>query len=128
MLESGKLNQTSLNTILLRKADWHDEHGMQLALEHGADPNQITHWGFTALHQALRRDNGLIIIELLLDHGADPTFSRRDGISAIQIAARRGRGEVLDVLESRGIVSRASWSRPAYRCDARRTRARLYGR
>jgi ankyrin repeat protein len=104
MLESGKLNQTSLNTILLRKADWHDEHGMQLALEHGADPNQMTHWGYTALHQSLRRDNGLIIIELLLDHGANPALETRDGRSAIQIALRRGRGDVLDLLERRGSI------------------------
>jgi ankyrin repeat protein len=104
LLESGKLNQASLNTILLRKADWHDEHGMQLALEGGADPNQMTIWGFTALHQALRRDNGLVIAELLLDHGANPALATRDGRSAIQIAARRGRGDVLDAFESRGIA------------------------
>ena len=104
MLANGRFNQASLNTILLRKADWHDEHGIQLALEYGADPNQMTIWGFTALHQALRRDNGLVIIELLLDHGADPALAGRNGRSATLIAARRGRGEVLDVLESRGIA------------------------
>jgi ankyrin repeat protein len=103
LLESGKLNQTSLNTILLRKADWHDEHGIQLALEHGADPNQMTVWGQTALHQSLRRDNGLIIIELLLDHGANPALENRDGRSATLIATRRGRGDVLNLLESRNI-------------------------
>src|SRR6201999_2891813 len=79
LLESGKLNEASLNTILLRKADWHDEHGMQLALEYGANPNYKTHWGYTALHQSLRRDNGLIMIEMLLNHGADPTLETRDG-------------------------------------------------
>jgi len=103
LLESGKLNQQSLNTILLRKSDWHDEHGIQLALEHGADPNQMTRWGLTALHQALRRDNGLIIIELLLDHGANFALETRDGRSAVVIASRRGRGDVLDLLERRGI-------------------------
>jgi hypothetical protein len=104
LLASGKLNQTSLNTILLRKADWHDEHGIQLALEHGANPNQTTIWGFTALHQSLRRDNGLIIIELLLNHGADPTLETRDGQSAIHIATRRGRGDVLDLFIQRGFT------------------------
>ena len=103
LLESGKLNQQSLNTILLRKSDWHDEHGIQLALEHGADPNQMTRWGLTALHQALRRDNGLIIIELLLDHGANFALETRDGRSAVVIASRRGRGDVLELLERRGI-------------------------
>jgi ankyrin repeat protein len=104
LLESGKFNQSSLNTILLRKADWHDEHGIALALEHGADSNHITHWGFTALHQALRRDNGLVIIELLLSHGADPTIPTRDGTSAIQIAAHRGRKDALDLFDQRGIT------------------------
>jgi ankyrin repeat protein len=103
MLESGRLSQGSLNTILLRKSDWHDEHGIQLALEHGASPNQTTRWGLTALHQALRRDNGLMIVELLLDHGANPMLETRDGRSAVGIASRRGRGDVLELLERRSI-------------------------
>ena len=104
LLNSGKLSPESLNTILLRKCDWHDEHGIALALEHGANPNQITRWGFTALHQSLRRDNGLIIIELLLNHGADPTIPTRDGISAIQIAAHRGRKDALDLFQQRNVA------------------------
>jgi ankyrin repeat protein len=104
ILESGKLTPESLNTVLLRKADWHDEDGMQLALEHGANPNQITRWGLTALHQSLRRDNGLIIVELLLDHGADPTITSLHYGSAAQIAARRGRGDALDLFAQRGIA------------------------
>jgi ankyrin repeat protein len=104
LLESGKFNQSSLDTILLRKADRHDEQGIALALDHGASPNHITQWGFTALHQALRRDNGLIIIELLLNHGADPNILTRDGIAAIQIAARRGRRDALDLFQQRNIA------------------------
>jgi ankyrin repeat protein len=103
MLESGRLNQTSLNTILIRKADWHDEVGMQLALEHGANPNQMTHWGITALYHALHRDNGLEMIELLLEHGANFAMQTVHGDSAFSIAARRGRGAVLKLLERRGI-------------------------
>ncbi len=105
MLNSGKFSESSLNTVLLRKADWHDENGIQLALEHGANPNFMSMWGFTALHQSLRRDNGLIIIEMLLNHGADPTLkSTREGKSAIDIAVHRGRGDVLDELERRNIA------------------------
>src|SRR5438552_1189438 len=67
-------------------------------------PNRMTHWQLTALHQALRRDNDLEIIEALLDHGADPMpENRRDGKSAVAIAARRGRGDVLESFERRGI-------------------------
>jgi ankyrin repeat protein len=118
---SGKFNQASLNTVLLRKADWHDEHGIELALEHGANPNFRTHWGFTALHQSLRRDNGLVIIELFLNHGADPTLETRGGQSAIDIATRRGRGDVLALFEQRGFIpfdaSRfiVSWDDPLQR-------------
>ncbi|MGD0444044.1 MAG: ankyrin repeat domain-containing protein [Edaphobacter sp.] len=104
MLESGRFSQESLNTILVRKADWHDEHGIQLALEHGANPNEMTRWGFTALHHALRRDNGLIILELLLDYGANFALETRDGRSAVVIASRRGRRDVLEMLERRDIA------------------------
>jgi ankyrin repeat protein len=59
-------------------------------------------WGHAALHQALRRDNSLEIIEHLLDCGADPALKNRDGNSAIAIAARRGRDAALDLFERRG--------------------------
>ena len=97
LVDSGKLNGDSLATMLLRKADWHDYAGMRLLLERGADPNRMTHWHYTALQQALRRDNDLRSIELLLDHGADAS------LPTIAMAARRGRGDVLELFERRGI-------------------------
>jgi ankyrin repeat protein len=104
LVESGKLSDDSLATMLLRKADWHDYEGIKYLLEHGADPNHLTHWHLTALHQAMRRDNALENIDALLDHGGDPTLAnRRDGRSAVSIAARRGRGDVLASFERRGI-------------------------
>ncbi|HEV7674977.1 MAG TPA: ankyrin repeat domain-containing protein [Candidatus Angelobacter sp.] len=103
LVESGKLNAESLTTMLLRKADMHDYDGMKYLLEHGADPNWMTRWGFTALHQALRRDNALANIELMLDHGADPTLKNEaDGKSGIAMAARRGRSDVLGACARRG--------------------------
>jgi ankyrin repeat protein len=103
LVESGKLTDDSLATMLLRKADWHDYEGIKYLLEHGADPNRMTRWHHTALHQAVRRDNALKNIELLLDHGADPGMgTRSDGKSAISMAARRGRGDILELLERRG--------------------------
>ena len=74
LVESGKMRPDLLAGMLLRKADWHDYEGMKYLLEHGADPNRMTMWGYTALHQALRRDNASEQIELMLDHGADPTI------------------------------------------------------
>ena len=104
LVESGELTADSLATMLLRKADWHDYDGIKYLLEHGADPNRMTHWKFTALHQALRRDNDLKHVEVMLDHGADPALpNQHDGQSAISIAVRRGRGDVLALFERRGI-------------------------
>src|SRR2546429_4429898 len=111
LVESGKLTEESLGTILLRKTDWHDYTGIKWLLERGVDPNRRTRWGKTALHNAVLRDNALEIVEVLLDHGADPTLiadhpdrSRRafSGRSAVAMAARRGRGDVLGPFPRRG--------------------------
>ncbi len=104
LVESGKMRPDLVTGMLLRKADWHDYEGIKYLLEHGANPNQITRWGYTALHQALRRDNALRNIEVMLEHGADPALkTQHEGLSAIEIAARRGRADVLELLESRGV-------------------------
>ncbi len=104
LLDSGKLTPESLGTILVRKADMHDQAGMRLALEHGADPNPLTRWGRAALHQAVLRDNDLTTIELLLDHGADPAVADMQNLNAAQRAARRGRGDVLRLFTRRGVM------------------------
>lgn len=103
LLDSGTLSADSLSTMLLRKADWHDAEGMRMLLDRGADPNALTRWGHTALHQAVRRDNHLSMIGMLLDHGGNPALRNREGRSAAEIAARRGRGDVLRLLDARGI-------------------------
>jgi ankyrin repeat protein len=113
LVESSKLNETSMTTLLLRKTDWHDYDGIKWLLGHGANPNRTTHWGRTAFHHAVSRDNGIDIIELLLEHGADPTLDAEranlrqtdgPGLSAAAMAARRGRGDVLGLIERRGIA------------------------
>src|ERR1700722_1375554 len=112
LVESGKLNDTSMTTLLLRKSDWHDYQGIKWLLEHGADPNRATQWGRTAFHHAVLRDNSADTLELLLEHGADPTLmaERPDtrqtagpAMSGVAMAARRGRGDVLRLIERRGI-------------------------
>src|SRR6185295_14551101 len=103
LVETGKLTPDSLATLLLRKADWHDLEGMTWLLEHGADPNHMTHWGLTALHQAIRRDNARRSIETMLNHGGDATpTTRADGKTSVALAARRGRRDLLDLFEQRG--------------------------
>lgn len=113
LVESGKLNENSLATILLRKTDWHDYEGLKWLLERGVDPNSGTQWGKTAFHNAALSDNGIEFFEVLLEHGADPNIvSERPhraqqtpgpGMSAVAVAARRGRGDVLELLARRGI-------------------------
>jgi ankyrin repeat protein len=111
LVESGKLTADSLAMMLLRKADWHDYHGIKYLLEHGADPNRGTRWGKTSFHNAVLSDNWIGILELMLDHGADPTLvathperaSREfSGRSGVAMAARRGRRDLLELLGKRG--------------------------
>jgi ankyrin repeat protein len=104
LVESGKLKEQGITTLLVRKADWHDCEGQKYLLDHGADPNRATQWENTPLHHALRRDNGIENIDLLLDYGGNPGLvSGRDDHSGTAIAARRGRGDVLASMERRGM-------------------------
>lgn len=104
LVESGRMTDDSLATMLLRKADWHDEHGIGWLLEHGADPNRPTRWGRTALQHAVQRDNSAAIITAMLDHEGDPTCGTA-GDSAVALAARRGRGDLLALFQGRGPAS-----------------------
>jgi len=105
MLESERLNAASLVTMLVRKADWHDEEGMRMVLERGGDPNAMPIWGNSALQHSIRRDNGIEMIESLMDFGGDPTVkNKKEGRTAIMMAARRGRGDALRLFEERGFT------------------------
>jgi ankyrin repeat protein len=107
ILESGRFNQRSLATVLVRKADWHEERGMQLTLRYGADPNYHTTWNITPFQHSIRRDNAITMIEMLLEHGADPYIRNNDtGHNALQMAAYHGRADVLRLIEDRGFALR----------------------
>jgi ankyrin repeat protein len=104
LLESGKVDERGRSWILARKADWHDYEGMKLALDHGANPNFIPHWGRSALQHAVQRDNRIENIRLLLERGADPLLGNsQDGRSSVVVAARRGRGDVLSLIRELGV-------------------------
>jgi len=105
LLRSGRFNKESLVTVALRKCDWHDEKGLELALERGADPNDFGRCNGTFLQHSIRRDNGLMMIEAILDRNADPYLQNKgDGRNAIQMAAYHGRGDILAALERRGFA------------------------
>jgi hypothetical protein len=94
LLESKRLNEDSLATLLLRKADHHDLEGLRLIMAQGADPLRMTRWNVTAMGQALRRDNHFDNIALLVaDH--------LPGLAEWKLAAGRGRADVLDLFLAR---------------------------
>ncbi|HEX7158531.1 MAG TPA: ankyrin repeat domain-containing protein [Edaphobacter sp.] len=103
IVESGRLNQDSFTTLLVRKSDWHDFEGIRYLLEHGAGCNHPSHWKNAPFQHAVLRDNSIEIIQLFLDHGADPLLRNRDDISAVTLAIRRGRGDILDLFHQRSI-------------------------
>ena len=96
------LSRATCATLLLRKADWHDLHGVTQLLAHGVDPNECGPWPFTPFQQALRRDNALPIIEAMLDAGADP-LAEVAGTTALAIAAWHGRLDALQLFSERGV-------------------------
>ena len=103
LLASGRFNERSLATVAARKCDWHDEVGLALALDHGANPNFLNVWKYSPFHHSIHRDNGLVMIEQLLDHGADPWLANKsDERTAFQMAAWHGRGDILETLARRG--------------------------
>jgi ankyrin repeat protein len=106
LLESGRLDERSLATIAARKCDWHDDKGLRLALDRGANPNYMTVWKYTPLQQSIRRDNGLVMQEMMLDRGADPYLANgMDGRNAFQMTAYHGRGDLLVELTQRGLAA-----------------------
>ena len=105
LIDSGRLNEKSLRTVLVRKTDWHDLDGLRLALDAGVDPNLRTVWGTNALEHAIQRDNDLDAIVELLNRGADPLLPRdNDGRTPAALAAQRGRADVLRELRQRGVA------------------------
>jgi ankyrin repeat protein len=117
LLDSGTLTADSLATMLLRKMDWHDLEGARMLLAYGVDPNRPTRWGYTALHQAVRRDNAVETIELLLEHGADPSIAdEREHRSATALAARHGRRDALALLMAHDSVPLADADRVIAAC------------
>jgi len=106
VVESGRLADGGLTTMLHRKLDWTDLEGVRWLLAHGADPNAVSAGGDRALHHSLARDNALSLLELLLDFGADPSLGapRPEGRSAAAVAARTGRADALALFARRGFA------------------------
>ena len=96
------LTRDSLATMLLRAADWHDDTGVALLLQHGVLPDHPGRWPHSPFVQAVRRDNEARIVERMLEAGADP--QRRFGeVTALELAAWHGRTDLLQRFAERGV-------------------------
>ena len=78
-----------------------DLASVQAHLNSGADPNQITANGETALHNAAWY-NETEIIEVLIDAGADVNLTMPGGDSALRAAARWGHVDAINLLLAAG--------------------------
>lgn len=107
IVESGRLTDSGLTTMLQRKLDWTDLAGVRWLLAHDADPNAPSAWDHRALHHALARGNALPLLEALIDLGADPLLpeGRVSGVSAVAMAARMGRADALELFARRGFAT-----------------------
>ncbi|HEX4320359.1 MAG TPA: ankyrin repeat domain-containing protein [Acidobacteriaceae bacterium] len=109
LLESGKLNEEGKTTILVRKADWHDQEGAQLVLEFGGDPHRGTRWKTTAFTWSVKRDNSITLVETMLGGIHGPLSEQPEAVqssinAAAKLAVQRGRPDVLELLEQRGLL------------------------
>jgi ankyrin repeat protein len=76
---------------------------IQVLIDHGADVNARSVWGWTALMDAVTKDKP-DLINLLLDQGADISARTRSGFIPLIIAARRGKLLALKILMERGAL------------------------
>jgi ankyrin repeat protein len=107
IVESGRLTESGLTTMLHRKLDWTDLAGVRWLLGHDADPNSASAWDHRALHHSLARGNAIPLLEALMDFGADPSLpaGRVGGLSAVAVAARMGRADALELFGRRGYAT-----------------------
>ncbi len=102
LLFAHGLDDTGRSVMLRHKIDYDDEPGIRKLLELGADPNNTSIWGKSALHQAVFRDRSRAVFEMLFDHGADPSIVNAEGKTAWALAARTGLRNAMAALRARG--------------------------
>ena len=95
-------NDTSLISTPLTHAVFDgDMEAVRLLLDAGANVNQVSAGGNTALLQAIRHDgkDKKELIRLLMEHGADPDLEGAAGISPRLAAETSGLNEVLSLID-----------------------------
>lgn len=72
---------------------------VKIAINNGADLNEIGPDGTAALHEAAAKGH-LEVVRLLVEQGADVGLQSRSGATALELARTAGRAEVAAYLES----------------------------
>jgi ankyrin repeat protein len=72
----------------------------KVLLEHGADPNAVSHAGWTPIHGAA--DHGdMALLRVLLAHGAQPDPRNDDGLTPADLAQSKAHVEAVELLTRR---------------------------
>ena len=100
LLENGA--SPAGTNALKHMLDREDIRGLGMLLEAGADPNEVNGRGETALHWAVSRGRGAVIVNELIDRGVELNALRSDGRTAYAMAAQSGQSDIAALLKARG--------------------------
>lgn len=110
------INNEGLFGTPLEQAAWNDcADTCEFLLEHGANPNQVSHFDtYTALHWAASTERpDARVVSLLLSHGANPNMGGGESVDAfmsvdqtpLMLARRRGETPILAALLKAGATN-----------------------
>lgn len=103
LLSSGKIRYSKQEgeKLFITAAWGQDTRCLQILLEKGVNPNSVTKYKNSALHEAAK--NGSVeIARILLEKGAKTDLTNEHGFTALLIAAQYGHLEIIKLLLAHG--------------------------
>ncbi len=93
-----------ISYCLARMLDFENPAGVDLYLDHGADPNFRVPWlrNRTHLHRAVAYGRSAAIVRRLLEAGGDPNVTDDRGLTPLRSAVRHGREDLAVLLRAAG--------------------------